>query len=252
MNAAPTSSALANDAQRGSHWHHRLVRPRALDLFCCAGGAGMGLYRAGYDVTGVDIVDQPDYPFEFLRGDALEASLDGFDLVWASPPCQAHSALKHRTGKDYECFIERTRAKLQAWGGHYIIENVMGAPLVNPVMLCGSAFGLAVRRHRIFESNVFLIGVDCEHWRQPEPLDVSGTGGPRVNAVRTDGKGGNSRKPKNLEEARAAMGMEWTDRKHLSQAIPPAYAEHLARQTLRELQRTNVQTLPTEGAAQDS
>jgi len=214
-------------------------RPKALDLFCCAGGAGTGLHRAGYDVTGVDIVPQPDYPFTFLLGDALDADLTGYDLVWASPPCQAHSALKHRTGKDYECFIARTRAKLKEWGGAYIIENVMGAPLENPVMLCGSAFGLNVRRHRIFESNIFLTGVECEHWRQPKPLDVTGMGGPRVNTVRVDGKGGDSRKPRNLKEAQDAMGMDWTDRKHLSQAIPPAYAEYLARQTLRVTARLN-------------
>ena len=210
-------------------------RPRALDLFCCAGGAGMGLHRAGYDVTGVDVAAQPDYPFRFYQGNALDASLDGFDLVWASPPCQAHSSLKHRTGKPYECFIERIRAKLHAWGGHYIIENVMGAPLLNPVMLCGSAFGLGVRRHRIFESNVPLIGTECKHWLQPEPIDVSGTGARRVHAIRKDGKGGNSRKPRDLEEARAAMGIDWTDRKHLSQAIPPDYAEYLGHQTLRAL-----------------
>ena len=98
-------------------------RPKALDLFCCAGGAGTGLHRAGYDVTGVDIVPQPDYPFTFLLGDALDADLAGYDLVWASPPCQAHSALKHRAGKDYECFIARTRAKLKEWGGAYLIVS---------------------------------------------------------------------------------------------------------------------------------
>lgn len=240
MDAATITPGFERDAQRRSM--QRMVqpsRPKALDLYCCAGGAGTGLHRAGYDVTGVDIVPQPDYPFAFLLGDALDADLTGYDLVWASPPCQAHSALKHRTGKDYECFIARTRAKLKAWGGAYIIENVMGAPLENPVMLCGSAFGLNVRRHRIFESSIFLTGVECEHWRQPEPLDVSGTGGPRVNTVRVDGKGGNSRKPRNLKEAQDAMGMDWTDRKHLSQAIPPAYAEYLARQTLRVTARLN-------------
>ena len=177
--SATTDIQIADDV-RGAHSLHPVVtpsRPKALDLFCCAGGAAMGLHRAGYDVTGVDIVNQPDYPFAFIQGEALEADLTAYDLVWASPPCQAHSALKHRTGKAYECFIARTRAKLKAWGGAYIIENVMGAPLENPVMLCGSAFGLNVRRHRIFESNIFLTGVECEHWRQPEPLDVSGTGG---------------------------------------------------------------------------
>ena len=213
-------------------------RPKALDLYCCAGGAAVGLHNAGYEVTGVDIEPQPHYPFKFQLGNALDADLTGYDFVWASPPCQAHSTLKHRTGKTYECFIARTREKLKAWGGAYIIENVIGAPLENPVMLCGSAFGLNVRRHRIFESNIFLTGTDCQHWKQPEPLDVSGTGARRLGA-RLDGKGGNSRKPRNLKEAQDAMGMAWTDRKHLSQAIPPAFAEYLARQILRVTARPN-------------
>jgi len=215
-------------------------RPKALDLYCCAGGAAMGLHEAGYDVTGVDIVPQPNYPFPFLLGNALDADLSGYDLVWASPPCQAHSTLKHRTGKDYECFIARTREKLEAWGGVWIIENVMGAPLRNPVRLCGSAFGLNVRRHRIVESNVPLVGVECRHDEQPEPIDVSGTGA-RRKGPRLDDKGGNSRKPLNLKQAQDAMGMDWTNRKEISQAIPPAYAEYLARQTLRVTARLNAE-----------
>ena len=189
----------------------------------------MGMHRAGFEVVGVDIAPQPLYPFEFRQGDALDADLTGFDFVWASPPCQAHSTLKHRTGREYECFIARTREKLMAWGGVWIIENVMGAPLRSPVRLCGSAFGLNVRRHRIFESNVLLRGVDCRHDEQPEPIDVSGTGARRKGA-RLDGKGGNSRKPLNLAQAHAAMGMDWTNRKEISQAIPPAFAEFLCAQ----------------------
>ena len=241
MDAATQTLDLACDAQRRSM--QRLVPRlyRALDLFCCAGGAGMGLHRAGYDVTGVDIVNQPNYPFAFVQGDALEADLSGYDFVWASPPCQAHSTLKHRTGITYDCFIERTREKLKAWGGLYIIENVMGAPLVNPVRICGSAFaayGLNVRRHRLFESNAMLEGTDCQHWKQPEPLDVSGTGSRRLGA-RLDGKGGNSRKPRNLKEAQDAMDIDWMNRRELSQAIPPIYAEWLARQIMRVMARHN-------------
>lgn len=207
----------------------------ALDLFCCAGGAGMGLHQAGFAVTGVDIVDRPNYPFTFRQGDALDADLTGFDFVWASPPCQAHTTLKHRTGKEYECFIARTREKLQAWGGAYIIENVMGSPLENPLMLCGSSFGLGVRRHRLFESNLFLYPADCRHDLQPEPLDVTGTGS-RRKGDRLDGKGGNSRKPRNLQEAREAMGMPWATRKEISQAIPPAFSRFLGEQARRILE----------------
>ena len=216
----------------------------ALELFCCAGGAGMGLHQAGFSVVGVDIVDHPNYPFEFRQGDALDADLSGFDFVWASPPCQAHTTLKHRTGKDYECFITRTREKLKAWGGPYIIENVMGSPLENPVMLCGSSFGLGVRRHRLFESNFFLYPADCRHDLQPEPLDVTGTGS-RRKGERMDGKGGTSRKPRNLEEARDAMGMPWANRREISQAIPPAYSRFLGEQVARILKaNSNIITFP--------
>lgn len=249
MTAAPITVGLADDRRARQSLGAALgsaIAPKALDLFCCAGGAAVGLHRAGYEVTGWDIENQPHYPFAFVQGNALDADLTGYDLVWASPPCQAHSTLKHRTGKTYDCYIARIREKLKAWGGNYIIENVMGAPLINPVRLCGSAFGLQVRRHRIFESNVSLVGVDCRHDEQPEPIDVSGTGARRKGA-RLDGKGGNSRKPLNLKQAQEAMGMDWTDRKHLSQAIPPAYAEYLARQILRMTARLNAEVSHTAG-----
>ena len=231
MTPAPSSSACSMTSSRES----LAAMPcslSALDLFCCAGGAGMGLHQAGFDVTGVDIVERPNYPFKFILGDALEADLSGFDFVWASPPCQAHTTLKHRTGKEYECFITRTREKLKAWGGPYIIENVMGSPLVNPIMLCGSSFGLGVRRHRLFESNIFLWGMECRHDLQHEPLDITGTGS-RRKGERLDGKGGNSRKPRNLQEARDAMEMPWATRKEISQAIPPAFSRYLGEQVAK-------------------
>jgi DNA (cytosine-5)-methyltransferase 1 len=205
------------------------VRPRALDLFCCAGGAGMGLHRAGFDVTGYDLRPQPRYPFRFVQGNALEADLTGYDFVWASPPCQAHSPLKHRTGKEYECFIERTRAKLKAWGGPYIIENVMGAPLINPVMLCGAMFPpLRVYRHRIFESNVALAVpphpkhvVPCAPQRQRKAAFAAG------KFVTVTGDIG--------RYAGEAMGIDWATGNEMSQAIPPAYSEFLGRQIIQTL-----------------
>lgn len=200
---------------------------RALDLFCCAGGAGMGLHRAGFEVVGVDIMPQPNYPFDFRLGDALEADLSGFDLVWASPPCQAHTTLsaRHRD-RDYPCFIAATRTRLKAAGVPYVIENVVGAPLVNPVRLCGSSFGLKVRRHRLFEASFPILSLPCAHEAQGQPIDVSGTGARRVKP-REDGKGGNPNKPRNLAEAREAMGIDWMSRKEISQAIPPAYSEFI-------------------------
>jgi DNA (cytosine-5)-methyltransferase 1 len=198
----------------------------------------MGISRAGFDVEGWDVKTGLNYPFKRHIGNALDADLNAFDFVWASPPCQAHTTLKHVTGKEYECFIARTREKLKAWGGLYIIENVMGAPLENPVMLCGSSFGLRVRRHRLFESNIKLTVPTCNHAAQPEPIDVSGTGAAQVND-RKKKTGGKCRKPKNLEEAREIMGMPWATRKEIAQAIPPAYAEYLALQIMRELKAAN-------------
>lgn len=216
-------------------------RPKALDLFCCAGGAGMGLHRAGFDVVGVDIEMQPRYPFEFHQADALSYPLDGFDFIWASPPCQAYSTLRHLTGKNYPDLIAPIRDRLIASGALYVIENVPGAPLRNPIMLCGSRFGLRVRRHRLFESK-FLgapgqqIKSGCTHALQGRPIDVSGTGG-RRRAERKDGPaaGGNSNKPRNLEEARAAIGIDWMTRAEIAQAIPPAYAEYIGRAAIAYL-----------------
>jgi len=191
----------------------------------------MGLHRAGFEVEGWDIKSGLNYPFTRHIGDALGANLSGFDFVWASPPCQNHTSLKHVTGKEYECFIERTRSKLKDWGGPYIIENVVGAPLVNPITLCGSSFGLNIRRHRIFESNVKLDSKPCNHAEFPKPIDVSGTGGAQINP-RKKKTGGMGRKPKNLAEAQALMQMPWASRKEIAQAIPPAFSEFLGLQII--------------------
>lgn len=210
------------------------MKPRAADLFCGAGGAGMGLHRAGFEVVGWDRKAGLAYPFRRHIGDALDANLSGFDFVWASPPCQKHCAFAHLHKKEYECFIRPVREKLKAWGGPYIIENVPGAPLLNPVQLCGSWFGLRVRRHRMFESNIALRGVNCRHEEQGTPIDVSGTGGNRINR-RKDDHGGNCHKPHNIKEAQSAIGIDWMNRAEIAQAIPPAYSEFLGKQVLSSL-----------------
>lgn len=207
----------------------------ALDLFCGCGGAGMGLHLAGFEVRGVDIRPQPNYPFEFRCGNALDEDLSGYDFVWASPPCQKHCALKHLHPEiERECFIERMREKLLAWGGSFIIENVPGAPLENPVQLCGSSFGIRVRRHRIFESNLPLRGSACNHAAQGHACDVSGTGYRRLTRSPGD-KGGRLYAAKNLADARDAIGIPWATRYGISQAVPPAYSEYLGRQVLSML-----------------
>ena len=133
-------------------------RPRLLDLFCKAGGAAMGYHRAGFDVVGVDIVDQPNYPFEFHRGDALEfvaAHGAAFDAVHASPPCQASCALTAGTNQalaeKYPQLIPATRVALARLHVPTVIENVPGAKVRRDVTLCGEMFGLGVIRHRYFE-----------------------------------------------------------------------------------------------------
>lgn len=207
------------------------VRPRALDLFCCAGGAGMGLHRAGFDVHGVDIEPQPNYPFGFTQGDALAQDLTGYDFVWASPPCQKHTAINHGKKGELACFIAATRAKLKAWGGPFIIENVPGAPLENPVMLCGSMFELGVLRHRLFESNVALRAPGrCAH----KGNVADGT----YVSVHGGGQRSTHKIPYAQQRPRweAAMGVTWTGTRHeLCQAIPPAYSEFLGRQIIQTL-----------------
>ena len=145
---------------------------KALDLFCCGGGASMGLHHAGFEVVGVDIEPQPHYPFEFHQADALTYPLDGFDLIWASPPCQDFSAYGRRPDHVAERgnLIPAMRERLQASGTHYIIENVPGAmgQLRRRVMLCGSSFGLDVRRHRLFECSFPVWPKPCDHgWQTP-------------------------------------------------------------------------------------
>ena len=210
------------------------MRPRLLDLFCGAGGAAMGYHRAGFDVVGVDIKPQPRYPFEFHQADAMTFPLDGFDAIHASPPCQDHSTLailhpEHGTGWMLRAAIDRLRAT----GLPYVVENVGGAAanMQTTLTLHGGMFGLGVNRLRRFQSNVLILAPAAPRTR--EPIDVTGTGGP---AGRPPGqRGGIHRKPRNLAEARAAMGIDWMTRLELNQAIPPAYTEHIGRQLLEHL-----------------
>jgi DNA (cytosine-5)-methyltransferase 1 len=194
-----------------------------LDLFCGAGGCSVGYHRAGFDVVGVDIEPHPDYPYKFHRADAMTFPLDGFDAIHASPPCQAHSALKARhKDKEHPDLVAPTRERLVASGLPYVIENVVGAPLINPVMLCGSAFGLGVRRHRLFECSFPLMAPGCAHGQQEPKYDVYEHGKWIKSPVaRVYGNGGG----KGEEFWGEAMGIDWMAREDLAQAIPPAYTE---------------------------
>jgi len=219
-----------------------MSRPLLLDLCCGAGGAATGYHRAGFDVLGVDIQPQPNYPFEFWQLDAMKVlrSLgDGicpYDAIHASPPCQAYSTTASLHDAVYPELVDEMRVELQRIGVPYVIENVQGAPLRNAIRLCGSSFGLGVRRHRLFEIHPMLDALvpPCAHHLQPEPLDVTGTGASRIGP-RTDGKGGNSRKPRNLAEARDAMGIDWMSRKELSEAVPPAFTQWIGERLIEAL-----------------
>lgn len=183
--------------------------------------------KAGFDVHGVDIKEQPNYPFTMHIEDAMTYPLTGYDFIWASPPCQAHTTLRARhQDREYPDLIAPIRERLKAAGVPYVIENVVGAPLINPVRLCGSSFGLRVRRHRLFEASFPILPLPCAHEAQGRPIDVSGTGARRLGP-RTDGKGGNPNKPRNLTEAKEAMGIGWMSRREISQAIPPAYSQYI-------------------------
>ena len=204
---------------------------RALDLFCGAGGASSGIAEAGFEVVGVDAAAQPNYPYELITGDALalgEAFIRCFDFVWASPPCQFATAYRRREGHVAPSanLIPRTRALLEATGVPFVIENVEGAKreLVSPVRLCGSSFGLDVRRHRLFEAHGFTIpDRPCDHgWQKPRFPPATN----RKN-LRSTVEVGVWRIPLDVQQ-RAMGGCEWMTRAELSQAIPPAYARYIA------------------------
>ena len=181
------------------------------------------------EVVGVDLVHQPGYPFEFVQADALDFPLGGFDFIHASPPCQFATAYKRRRGHVAESpnLIPPTRDRLRAADVPYVIENVPGARdhLIDPVQLCGSSFGLDVRRHRLFESNVTIGDTPpCAHsWQTPRFPPATN----RTN-LRSTVEVGVWRIP--LDVQQRAMGIDWMDRHELSQAIPPAYTEWLGRQ----------------------
>lgn len=209
------------------------MHKRALDLFCCAGGATRGLQLAGYHVTGVDIRPQPRYCGEvFHQDDAMawlrgeRVPLDSFDLIWASPPCQLYSEL---TPADYRAnhpdLLPDVMSILRGQDVPYIVENVAGARVFfhSPIVLCGSMFGLPIQRHRWFEignSDAFFLLPPCNH-AEP-PVLVSGRGMRKVNGVRRQEDSGDTK--------RAAMEIDWMTVEEVENAIPPAYSRFLAEQ----------------------
>lgn len=249
-----------------------MTRPRLLDLYCGAGGCSKGYFEAGFDVVGVDVDPQPNYPYEFVQADALkyvswliEAEyahvddavtayncagghlLSDFAAIHASPPCQAYSAAK-RIGNarpGHKDLVGVTRDVLIQAGRPWIIENVPGSPLDTHVELCGTQFGLPLRRHRFFESSEFLFSHPnpCRH--RDGDLTVFGhvvqICGSRGTAYK-DAKGRTHYRPLRvgIEEGRDAMGIDWMNRGELSQAIPPVFTEYLGRQLLSRIRAIDV------------
>ncbi len=204
-----------------------MVKPRLLDLFCGVGGAAKGYQRAGFYVVGVDREPQPNYcGDEFIQCDALQwRSVDSFDAIHASPPCQRYTTLSAGREEQYPDLYGATRDMLQDKRKPWIIENVCGAPHNGGVLLCGSMFGLAVRRHRNFECSWYCLAPSCQHDLQPEPILVSGKAGGNTLRHR---KGIKSDWPK-------YMGMEWATPEECTQAIPPAFTEYIGTRLMEYL-----------------
>jgi DNA (cytosine-5)-methyltransferase 1 len=205
---------------------------RLLDLFCGAGGAAMGYHRAGFEVVGVDIKPQRHYPFEFHQADALEFLAEhgrGFDVIHASPPCQAYTALRSlQPGKEYPDLGGAVRTELAACRKAWVIENVPGSPLRRCITLCGTMFGLRVYRHRLFESSEML-------WQPQHPEHIAKTSTKKRRRdfaagmfISVTGDVGRWVGP-------ACMGIDWMTGDELSQAIPPAYTEYIGSQLFEVL-----------------
>ncbi len=219
-----------------------MSKPRLLDLFCGAGGAAMGYSRAGFEVVGVDIAPQKNYPFAFIQADAMTFPLEGFDAIHASPPCQAFTALRTAwNAKPNPDLLTPMRLRLAEVSTPWVIENVPGAPPPFHVLLCGSMFGLgiataALRRHRYFQLNWPMpLAPSCAHRRGFPVIGVYG------------GHGRDRRRARNTEYfgqalRKVAMGIDWMVEDELSEAIPPAYTEFLGKFLYRQAAARNGKT----------
>ena len=219
---------------------------KILDLFCGAGGASMGYRQALPDaeIVGVDHQPQPNYPFTFIQTNATALDFyDDFDFIHASPPCQTYSTLRVSKGvKEYDDWIlpftQQILRSFAAGGGSYVIENVPGAPLTNPIRLCGSAFPILttdwngerheLRRHRLFETSFTVSGTECAHaW---PVLGVYGTISLNPRRSKRGTKAG-------IRQAEELMGIDWMTPEELVQAIPPAYTRHIMERWITKEER---------------
>lgn len=200
---------------------------RLLDLCCKAGGASVGYHNAGFEVVGVDIEPQPNYPFEFYQADALKFDLRGFDVIHASPPCQAYTRARTIQQRTHPKLIKRLRKRLA--GYPYVIENVVGAPLENPILLCGTMFGIRTYRHRIFEASFPLVVPShpehkCKQVKMGRPVQ-------RGDFIQIVGHFSN------VDYAKKVMEINWMNRNELAEAIPPVYSEYIGHQMMQLFQK---------------
>ena len=218
---------------------------KLLDLFCCAGGASMGYHQAGFEVTGVDIKDQPNYPFKFIKADVLDILKDkdffnSFDVIHASPPCQGYSKatkpdsvyVHYSQGKDTPKLIEPVRNALIAIKKYYIIENVAGAKdhLIEPFKLTGYMFGMPIERTRYFECN-FPVAKLKNITKRGYSKKYAEEKGIDYRDMSVTGK---SRRKGSIDTWREIMGMYWAGRGwELTEAIPPVYTKYIGEQLLK-------------------
>jgi DNA (cytosine-5)-methyltransferase 1 len=221
---------------------------KLLDLFCGGGGASMGYYQAGFtEIVGVDNRPQPRYPFRFVQADALEylaAHGHEFDVIHASPPCQAYSlATPIRARGQHPDLVQSIQQRCLCSGRSYVIENVPQAPLTHPVMLCGLLFDLPLFRHRIFDIRPFLLAPPhpshAGHRIGRQGFCTVAGGGNSGLRDRTNGRLIRRRPEDGVEGWKRAMGIDWMTRDELAQAIPPAYTAWIGKHLLPICHRRN-------------
>lgn len=216
---------------------------KLLDLFCCAGGAGMGYHRAGFDVTGVDIKHQPRYPFAFIQADAVAylralietGEISQYAAIHASPPCQRYTKAQIIRNNDHPDLVDPIRQLCKQSGLLYVIENVRGAPLINAMMLRGEMFGLMTRRPRLFECSF-----DVPLVLSPQVPMKNVKMGRRLKENEMIQVVGNFT---DMQAASRAMGIDWMTRDELREAIPPAYTQFIGRYLMDAINKSEMMSM---------